>query len=739
MIVFLAPLALFGLGLLSVPILVHLFKPRKVKVVPFTSLRWLRSSQHRLSRRVRWHQIILFLLRAAFIILLVMALARPIFSPSRGQGKAERFIILDTSRSMQYENSDGTISFAAARGLAERLLLSGLAGDRSTVLLAGNNAEPLGPLRDDPAGYVGRLRATRPSDGEGDLTGALQFIPALLAPGRAGTAVELFFITANLAGSWTQSGIARFLGEVAAPVRVHVFDLGPDHPRNAWIARAELIKSDNPFPRDAGQVQRLIRVQVAAIGDSIRERTVRLAHIAGMPELTRKVSLKPGPPLQVEFELPAALDLKGQVASLSLEPSDALASDDQYWVNLDWRGYIRVLVIENESTQIPELQPGFHLRTALEALAYADPGALQFVRRSDTAVKPEDIAEANVIMMADVPALADERLEQLEDRVKAGAGLVVFLGPSIRNDFYESKLFNPVRASTSLLAARLGKLVDLQKSRGDLAIFGDVQWNHPLLAPLYDPTFNDLPQIRFRTYYLLTPVEGRNDVHVIATIQGQTPAILESSTGAGRILLFNTTASDAWSDLPRRKGFVPLMDRVLQYLAGGLWRGRFEVGEAVNLPLPDALTNNAVVITTPDGQSLRPEIRMIAGRAVMQLPAIQKAGVYQVAYMRASGMERLPFIVQALRRDSPLLPADKGILQRWWQSAEFEVTTPDLGPRHGLATEKRVALDQLLMILALLVFLAEMWLTHKYCPTAHPRVVLSSVVARAGFFGGRKE
>lgn len=732
MFVFLVPTALFGLALLSVPILLHLFKPRKVRMVPFSSLRWLRASQHRLSRRVRWHQIVLFLLRAAFIVLLVMALGRPVFSAGRGQGKAERFIILDTGRSMQYENPDGTVPFDTARALAEKLLLNGLAGDRSTVLLAGDNAEPIGPLRSDPAGYIGRLRAARAGAGESDLTGVLQFIPSLLAPRRAGTMVELFFITDNLAWSWAQGGIARFLEKVALPVRVHVVNVGTDHPRNAWIAAAEFVKSDIPS-------QPSIRVQLAAVGDNGQVRTLRLAHIAGMPEMTRKVTLKAGAPQQVEFELPAALNLKGQIALLSLEPRDALESDDRYWVNLDWRGYTRILVIENEATQIPELQPGFHLRTALEALAYADPGALKFVRRSDTAVKPGDISEADVIMMADVPALSGDCLVQLENRVKAGAGLVIFLGPSIRSDFYGSKLFNPIQALTSLLAVRIGKLVDLQKSRGDFAVFGDVQWEHPLLAPLYDPTFSDLPQVRFRAYYLLAPVEDRNDVRTIATIQGQAPAIVESSTGDGKVLLFNTTASDAWSDLPRRKCFVPLMDRVLQHLAGGLWRGMFTVGEAVNLPLRNALTNSVVTVTMPGGQGLRPEVRTVAGRAVMQLAALREAGVYQVAYTTGSGMERLPFIVQAGRRDSPMLQADKGILQRWWKSAEFEMTAPDLSGRRSPVTEKRFSLELLLMLLALLVFLAEMWLTHKYCPKAHPRVVSSSVVAQEGFFGGHKE
>src|SRR5436190_23113444 len=105
MIGFLTPAALFGLGLLAIPIILHIFKPRKVRQTPFSSLRWLRASQHRISRRIRLHQILLFLLRAGFVTLIVLALAKPIFSSRAGSGAADRIVVLDVSRSMGYQNA----------------------------------------------------------------------------------------------------------------------------------------------------------------------------------------------------------------------------------------------------------------------------------------------------------------------------------------------------------------------------------------------------------------------------------------------------------------------------------------------------------------------------------------------------------------------------------------------------------------------------------------------------------
>jgi hypothetical protein len=103
MLTFLAPAALAGLALLSIPILVHIFKPRKMKQTPFSSLRWLRQTQQRLSRRVQFHQLLLFLLRATFITLLVLALAQPLLGSKDAAQHTDRYVVVDVSRSMAYQ------------------------------------------------------------------------------------------------------------------------------------------------------------------------------------------------------------------------------------------------------------------------------------------------------------------------------------------------------------------------------------------------------------------------------------------------------------------------------------------------------------------------------------------------------------------------------------------------------------------------------------------------------------
>src|SRR5690349_7074879 len=129
----LAPFALIGVLLLALPIIIHLFKPRKMRQTPFSSLRWLKQTHQRLSRRIQWHQWLLFLLRAGCIVVLVFALAKPLIG-FWGAAHVDRVIIIDTSRSMTYQAGDAPSSMDRATELARRLVQEAGVGTRTSVI-----------------------------------------------------------------------------------------------------------------------------------------------------------------------------------------------------------------------------------------------------------------------------------------------------------------------------------------------------------------------------------------------------------------------------------------------------------------------------------------------------------------------------------------------------------------------------------------------------------------------------
>src|SRR5947209_14943116 len=132
---FLAPLFLFGLAALAIPVLVHLIQRERKRVIEFPSLMFVRRIPYQSVRRRRIRHWFLLLLRAAAVALIVAAFARP-FLPQRAAANAisggarDVVILLDQSASMGYGGH-----WAKARDAA-RTIVRGLGtNDRATLVL----------------------------------------------------------------------------------------------------------------------------------------------------------------------------------------------------------------------------------------------------------------------------------------------------------------------------------------------------------------------------------------------------------------------------------------------------------------------------------------------------------------------------------------------------------------------------------------------------------------------------
>ncbi len=75
---FLQPLALFGLFATAIPPLLHLLARRLPPVVPFPAVRYLSETERRHSRRLKLRNLLLLLLRTFLILLIALAMSRPI-------------------------------------------------------------------------------------------------------------------------------------------------------------------------------------------------------------------------------------------------------------------------------------------------------------------------------------------------------------------------------------------------------------------------------------------------------------------------------------------------------------------------------------------------------------------------------------------------------------------------------------------------------------------------------------
>src|ERR1700680_3980327 len=107
---FLAPYLLFGAAAAGIPIALHFFFRSRYRTVPWAAMRFLLTSIEQTSRRLRFQELLLLVVRCAVLVLLAIALARP--PPpvvgGAGQGDAvDAVLLFDTSMSMGA--SDGAV------------------------------------------------------------------------------------------------------------------------------------------------------------------------------------------------------------------------------------------------------------------------------------------------------------------------------------------------------------------------------------------------------------------------------------------------------------------------------------------------------------------------------------------------------------------------------------------------------------------------------------------------------
>ena len=146
---FLHPLLLAGLGAVAIPILIHLLLRQRPRPRPWAAMRWLLAAQQQASRQWKLTNFLLLLLRMLMVVLVALALARPLLGSFGG---GERLVvIIDRTASMGARGEDpGPLAAAAAAlqtsGLAYRQVAVVAIDLRAEVIADGDAATALAAI-----------------------------------------------------------------------------------------------------------------------------------------------------------------------------------------------------------------------------------------------------------------------------------------------------------------------------------------------------------------------------------------------------------------------------------------------------------------------------------------------------------------------------------------------------------------------------------------------------------------
>jgi Mg-chelatase subunit ChlD len=567
---FLAPLFFVALAALAIPVLIHLIQREKKQVVRFPSLMFVQRVPYKSVRRRRIHNWLLLMIRLTALALIVLAFSRPFLqrddlNTAVGSGAREVVVLLDQSYSMAYGDHWDRASAAAQDAI------NGLGpDDRASVVLFSSGAEIA--LRSTAQGERQGLRAAVTAAKPG--AGATRYAPALKVAGSilADSSLprrEVVLISDFQRNGWRGEEGARLPeGTTVTPVAI----TGGSEIPNVAVTGVSLARST---------FEKQERVAVTAVMVNRSMRALRGGQVAlevgGRAIQTKPLEVEANSSASVTFDpvTVAGTSVRGSVRS----GNDALATDNVFHFVVSPAQPVRVIVLDRGGT-------GGGALYLTRALAIGDAPRFESVAREPDALSDDDLRRASVVMLNDivVPASLTRRLHRF---VEGGGGLFVAVGS---------------RATWSqdvdLLPAVLQAPVD--RTRGDAARIGALEYGHPVFEPFRAPRSGDFAAARIYGYRTVMPAA---DAQVLARFDGGAPALLERRVGSGRVLLWTSTLDLSWNDFPLKPVYLPFVHRAARYLAAytepAPW---LTVGQVLDTSLGSASQPASGVVLTPSGR-----------------------------------------------------------------------------------------------------------------------------------------
>ena len=618
-IAFLNPWFWLGALALAVPVWLHLRRRREKKLVRFPAVCFLDDQPVAARRPLRMRDWLLFICRAAALLLVVAAFAWPYWRHTEGSLVQEsRIYILDNTLSHQVKGG-----FQQDRDRILRELSGSSPETQIGVVELTDVPHVVVAFGDNRTTAAATLAALRPSFARGSYLAAFRQASSLL-DNSLGLRKRIIFLGDNQKNQWTEKvNTLPFLREVQV-----------DLPRAPEALRPNLSLSDARAQRIFLGDKSLINLtlKLSRVGDA-KKAVVRL-RADGKTISEREVALTENTILvQAQWEADPAQWVRGE-ATVEGSP-DLLAGDNQF-------SFAVPPVAEGKVTLLAHSP---FLRLALSKDVMRGQWAARVVEAANLS-EESDAGEAGDVLCLESSYLQSADARRLVARyLEAGRGVVLLLDrvtPAIEGFLRE---------------------LDFQiegSIRGDKAErFDFVASSHRIFHPYASPDYGNLFEVSVSSYF---KIRGNRATPLIFSEQGN-GLLYQAENQKGNLFVCAFGLDREHTSWPVHPTFIPFLDLLLQAArAQDPTPVNFEPGEDWSLQLGPSSSVKEIVVSE-NGRVISQGV-VDQGRGHVRLP--DKPGLYDVHLSGTSPSEKV-VSVNPSPKESELVYVDSPEVLNMWQ------------------------------------------------------------------------
>ena len=528
----LTPSALWFLGAVSIPILIHLLSRLRIKKVEFSTVRFIKQLETSSIRKIKIQQILLLALRMLAIATLVMMMAQPVtqgFMPGwlAAEQDARLIMVIDNSASMNVQEGSQTF-LDRSKNEALRLLPLFKAETRITLTQTCPPQVVFQGSANDPAIRTG-LNSISTSLSHDDLWTNLNHLLRAETNNEPVKECVIFSDFMHEPDSSFMAGIS-----------------GLDDWKFYFIQPGAVY--DNLSIRSVASLNRIktlsqlvkLNTRIHNSGE-LQKPNVPLELLFNDQRVGQVISeFEPGK--EKEFLFQAYPANMGIVQGKVLLPKDDYDLDNRWYLSMPIMEQIRCGIIGANSEDI----------SILEMVLRAIDPQNQFLS-IESRIQPDlnrlFLDDIDVALIHNPKIITEEGVEDLENFLRAGGGVIWFQGEEDGSGYHED-LFENVGFPVPKKRMSAGQGFFSTQIVGD---HSDLL--HDLQVRNLD---SELPEV---FHYIQTRVSAKQKAHW--NLNNGDPLLLEFSKGSGSVFYFSSLLNLQWNDLAIRGMLVPLMYRLL--------------------------------------------------------------------------------------------------------------------------------------------------------------------------------